>query len=80
MIKQMRELEEKINWTNAWGKKYTLFSLNIRQMWMSQAMPTKSVQCWATENWNVQFNEQDAMLVLKDILYSVWKDRKNRAN
>lgn len=27
-----------------------------------------------------QFNEQDAMLVLKDILYNVWKDRKDRAN
>lgn len=23
-----------------------------------------------------QFNEQDAMLVLKDILYNVWKNRK----
>ena len=27
-----------------------------------------------------QFNEQDAMLVLKDILYNVWKKRKNKSN
>ena len=26
-----------------------------------------------------QFNEQDAMLVLKDILGNVWKRRKNKA-
>ena len=25
-----------------------------------------------------QFNEQDAMLVLKDILYRVWKNRKHK--
>ncbi len=24
------------------------------------------------------FSEQDAMLVLKDILYNVWKNRKNK--
>lgn len=27
-----------------------------------------------------QFNEQDSMLVLKDILYNVWKNRKNKSN
>lgn len=26
-----------------------------------------------------QFNEQDAMLVFKDILYNVWKNRKNKS-
>jgi len=26
-----------------------------------------------------QFNEQDAMLVLKDILYNVWKNRKGKS-
>ena len=25
-----------------------------------------------------QFNEQDAVLVLKDIMYNVWKNRKNK--
>ena len=25
-----------------------------------------------------QFTEQDAMLVLKDILYNVWKSRKDK--
>ncbi|MDO5391484.1 MAG: helix-turn-helix domain-containing protein [Eubacteriales bacterium] len=51
--KTSEKTEEKIDWTNAWGKKYPIL-LN-------------------------QFNELDAMLVLKDILYNVWKNRKTKS-
>lgn len=66
---------EKINWTKAWSKKYpvlasyqdevniTTYVNNINQM-LDELKETYG------------FNEQDAMLVLKDILYNVWKSRK----
>lgn len=71
------EAEEKINWTNAWGKKYPILlqyqdKVNIPNF-------AHRINTMLDElKQEYQFNEQDAMLVLKDILYNVWKNRKNK--
>ena len=77
--KTNEKTEEKINWTNAWGKKYPI----LLKYQADVDVPSYAYKISAMLDelkLEHQFNEQDAMLVLKDILYSVWKDRKNRAN
>lgn len=69
------ELEEKIDWTSAWAKKYPilakyqgevnipLYARRIRQM-LDELKAEHG------------YSELDAMLALKDILYGVWKQSK----
>lgn len=69
------ELEEKIDWTSAWAKKYSilakyqgevnipLYARRIRQM-LDELKAEHG------------YSELDAMLALKDILYGVWKQAK----
>ena len=75
--KTSEEVEEKINWTNAWGKKYPILlqyqeNVNIP----NYAHRINVMLDELKQEYN--FSEQDAMLVLKDILYNVWKNRKNK--
>lgn len=76
--KTKEETEEKIDWTNAWGKKYPILlkyqtEVNIP----NYAHRINRMLDELKEDY--QFNEQDAMLVLKDILYNVWKNRKGKS-
>lgn len=69
------ELEEKIDWTSAWAKKYPilakyqgevnipLYARRIRQM-LDELKAEHG------------YSELDAMLALKDILYGIWKQAK----
>ena len=71
------ETEAKINWTNAWWKKYPILlkyqeSVNISNYARRLNMMLDELR----QEYN--FSEQDAMLVLKDILYNVWKIRKGK--
>lgn len=69
------ETEEKINWTNAWGKKYPI----LLQYQAQVNIPYYAVQIERMLDElekEYTFSEQDAMLVLKDILYNAWKARK----
>ena len=71
------ENESKINWTNAWSKKYPVlatyqnkvdiskYALEIRKMFNSLQV-------------EYGYNELDSMLILKDILYHEWKDKDNK--
>lgn len=69
------EVSDKINWTNAWSKKYPILAIYQN---------TVEVNRYAAELGklldNLQkeygYNEMDAFLVLKDILATVWKSRK----
>ena len=76
MIDQTNEeTEKKIDWTNAWGKKYPV----LLQYQNKVNIPNYAQRMNAMLDelkQEYQFNEQDAMLVLKDILYNVWKIRK----
>lgn len=69
------EKDSKIDWTNVWSKKYpvlatyqnrvdkTKYALEIRKM---------------LNNLRIEYgyNTLDSMLILKDILYHEWKDKK----
>mgnify|MGYP002800731851 FL=1 len=71
------KVEEKINWTNAWGKKYPI----LLQYQANVNIPNYAhrINVMLDElKQEYNFSEQDAMLVLKDILYNVWKNRKNK--
>lgn len=83
-IKEIQEIidktdekaEEKIDWTNAWGKKYPIL-IEYQSKTNVQGYAYKLEQMLDEIKRKYQFNEQDAMLVLKDILYNVWKNRKS---
>ncbi|WP_042347190.1 helix-turn-helix transcriptional regulator [Bacillus massiliigorillae] len=77
--KTSEETEEKINWTNAWGKKYPIL-LKYQSKVNIPNYARRLNEMLDEIKQEYQFNEQDAMLVLKDILYNVWKNRKNKSN
>lgn len=69
-------IEEKINWTSAWGKKFPI--LVKYQQKVNTPNYARRINIMIDElKQEYQYSEQDAMLVLKDILYQTWKKRKN---
>lgn len=72
--KTSEETEKKIDWTKAWGKKYP-----VLLQYQEKVDIFSYAQCLSTMLEELKqeygFNEQDAMLVLKDILAQVWKNR-----
>lgn len=71
------DVQEKIDWTSAWGKKYPiLLQYQAKVNIPNYALRINVMLDELKKEYN--FNEQDAMLVLKDILYHVWKERKSR--
>lgn len=68
--------EAKIDWTNAWAKKYPILLKYQDQVNIPNYAHRISIMLDEIEK-DYGFNQQDAMLVLKDILYRVWKERKN---
>ena len=71
------EAEEKINWTNAWGKRYPILLEYQTKVNIPQYAHRIGVMMDELKQ-EYGFSEQNAMLVLKDILYNVWKSRKRR--
>ena len=69
------EKESKINWTNAWSKKYPVLKNYTQQVDISR-YSTIIRKLLNSLKDNYGFNELDSMLVLKDILYHEWKDNK----
>lgn len=75
--KTSAETEERINWTNAWGKKYPIllkYQTDVNIPNYAHRINTMLDEL----KQEYSFSEQDAMLVLKDILYNVWKNRTGR--
>lgn len=72
------EVEEKINWTNAWGKRYPILLKYQAEVNIPNYAHRINIMLDELKQ-DYQFNEQDAMLVLKDILYNVWKNRKGKS-
>lgn len=77
--KTSKETEEKIDWTNAWGKKYPIL-LKYQNKVNIPNYARRLNEMLDEIKLEYQFDEQDSMLVLKDILYNVWKNRKNKSN
>ena len=68
------EKEAKINWTNAWGKKYPISRQDQNKVKIGEYK--KQIR-EMLEHLKKEYylNDLDSMLVLKDILYHEWKDR-----
>lgn len=69
------ENDKKINWTKAWSKKYPILKnyqkeVNIKKYSYQIRNLLEDLKS------EYKFNELDAMLVLKDILYHEWKNEK----
>ena len=77
--KTSAEVEEKMDWTNAWGKKYPVLLRYQTEVNIPSYADRISVLLDDLKR-EYPFDEQDAMLVLKDILYNVWKIRKSKSN
>lgn len=70
-------LEEKIDWTKAWGKKYPIL-LTYRQNVNVERYAVKLDALIKDLRNEYGYSELDAFLVLKDILAAVWKQRKQQ--
>ena len=69
-------VEEKIDWTKAWGKRYPVL-LQYRERVNTQRYAVQLSLLLEELKRDYGYNELDAMLVLKDILAQTWKERKN---
>lgn len=72
-----RETEAKIDWSRAWGKKYPVL-LEYRDKVNIPNYEYRLSKMMDEIRQEYMFNEQDAMLVLKDILYGVWKSEARK--
>ena len=73
--KTNESVEEKIDWTKAWGQKYPILLIyqNIVDIpYYAQSLCAMLDKLQQDYGWT----EQDAMLVLKDILAQAWKNRQ----
>lgn len=69
------EVNDKIDWTKAWSKKYPILSRYQSEIEISPyAAKLRSLLDDLQKKYG--YCELDAFLVLKDILAAVWKDRK----
>ena len=69
------EKEAKIDWTNAWSKKYPVLATYQNRVDISRyAKEIRKLLNELSSNYN--YNTLDSMLVLKDILYHEWIDKK----
>ena len=76
VIKNTDEKKEaKINWTNAWSKKYTVLAAYQQEVDIDRY--ARQIREMLTDlQVKYHYNNLDSMLVLKDILYHEWKDKR----
>lgn len=76
MIQNVNEKEmDEINWTSAWSKKYPILATYQKEVDIKKySIQIRKMLEELKQEYN--YNELDAMLVLKDILYHEWKDKK----
>lgn len=69
------EKQEKINWTKMWSKKYPILASypNIVDTFEYEQQINKLLKQLSTD---YGFTDLDALLVLKDIMAQVWKQKK----
>lgn len=70
-----QELEEKIDWTSAWGKKYPIL-LRYQEEVNAASFAARLSSLIDELRRDCGYSELDAFLVLKDILAKVWQSRK----
>ena len=71
------EVTEKIDWTKAWSKKYPILASYQKEVYISYYAEELCRLLIRMEK-EYGYNDLDSMLVLKDILARVWKNRGKR--
>lgn len=76
VIKNTDEKKEaKINWTNAWSKKYPVLATYQQEVDIDRY--ARQIREMLTDlQVKYHYNNLDSMLVLKDILYHEWRDKR----
>ncbi len=69
-------LTEKIDWTNAWSKKYPVLAAYKDEVEIQRYVKELN-RLLADLEKKYGYSELDSFLVLKDILYVIWKNRKS---
>ena len=69
------ELEEKIDWTSAWGKKYPILLSYQKEVNAANFAARLSMMLEELKR-DYGYTDLDAFLVLKDILGKLWTNRK----
>lgn len=67
--------QDKVNWTKAWSKKYPVLASYQNEVDVKKYQEKIIMLLTSLEN-DYGYNKLDAMLVLKDILYQVYKNNK----
>lgn len=75
--KSSEEVNSKIDWTNAWGKKYPILVQYQSQVNIANYAHRINVMLAELSN-EYNYDQLDAFLVLKDILYQEWKRTKDQ--
>lgn len=76
VIKNTDEKKEaKVDWTNAWSKKYPVLA-TYQQVVNIDGYASVIRKMLEQLKMDYRYNDLDSMLVLKDILYHEWKDHK----
>ena len=69
------ENQSKVNWTKAWSSKYSVLKTYQKEIDIEKyAKEIRKILGDLQKTYN--YSELDAMLVLKDILYHEWKDKR----
>ena len=78
IIKDTNEYNQnKVNWTKAWSSKYPVLATYQDEVDVEKyAKEIRKILSDLQKTYN--YNELDAMLVLKDILYHEWKNYKKK--
>lgn len=76
VIKNTDEKKEaKINWTNAWSRKYPILATYQQEVDIDRY--ARQIREMLTDlQVKYHYNNLDSMLVLKDILYHEWNDKR----
>ena len=76
IIKETNESnQEKVNWTKAWSTKYPILKQYQKEVDIKK-YSTEIRKMLNSLNIESGYNTLDSMLVLKDILYHEWKDKR----
>lgn len=69
----------KTDWTSAWSQKYPVLKRYQNEISISYYQ-IKIKELLSSLEMNYHYSKQDAMLVLKDILYHTWKEENKKKN
>ena len=73
IVKTSEEKQQKIDWTSVWSEKYPILGTYQKTVDLNDYVP-KLIDLLHRLKKDYGYNDQDAFLVLKDLLAHVWKN------